>query len=934
MTAIIDKANEEFRDKESPGAAAYHWPEKVGIRELFALIDIELGSLGVNGAITVKKATKALLDADLAHIADTLAVVYNDSTSANNGIYAKVGGSGSGSWVITALALPASFADDLAEVMAKLEAIDGNAIAAGYVEVLGELSARAGLYGIADASDALGFGTLGSEALFSVSEYRVGLDLPTNLPSNLPDWTFTRALAGWAINADAEAVAFASGVPRILGDVGVLIEPAATNILLRSTDPANAAWIKGSGTVTNNFGTAPDGTTTAHKFAENTDNAAHYFQQIVAGLVATTVYNHSLYVKANGRDKVFVREGVGGGQYISVQLTGDGVVLAEAGGAVATIEALANGWYRVDMTFALSGTSGAFQITPYTGESLEYAGDGTSGILFWSPQWETGIRPTSPVVTVASAVTRPADRASYDVTSSTTSGAFFVDAIIGRLSAETVVIAEWSDESEDNRLVLTRTSDDNITLSGAADGETLDPVVLSAAEDGMSARIGVLWDGGVFRAWVNGTASGEITVAGPPSFTKINVGADYTGGAGFGGYVKRVATFPTPPSAAAMTRMTLVQSGSAGTARLIAASDSSPEAQALADVICDGVDDQVQINPSTALAGTTTLFDGTYHVSATDLSALDLPLAQGEVVATAITLTASGSTLQGQSRMGTIIRLADDQDCNVIRTIGDGLEGIQVQSLTVDQNAANNTITGSDWLEQCGIKTRTTGEDIGGVRNSDIEIYDVHFKRALGVGLYLFGNNVHARNCTFEPSDADAAELCDGSVGSITHCRLVVRSGETGGFGFGTDAFDYGQIDNNTILVEEGGTITGAACRLWANQYGASCSHNNIVCINAVMDSAILAWGFNTKIVGNTIRGGLNLLAGRTKIEINTTTVFTGNSAFYCKFITSGSSAVGGGSLPTDAAGDCMIVRNILENCEAPGVHAQTIFEDNVEYTF
>ncbi len=124
MTAITEKANLEYRDMESPGSSVPNDPDKVGIRELFAVIDIALSSLGVNGAITVKKATLALLDADLAHAADTLAVVYNDSAPAYNGIYAKSGTSGSGSWVLTALAIPSSFAADIAEVMAAIEDVD------------------------------------------------------------------------------------------------------------------------------------------------------------------------------------------------------------------------------------------------------------------------------------------------------------------------------------------------------------------------------------------------------------------------------------------------------------------------------------------------------------------------------------------------------------------------------------------------------------------------------------------------------------------------------------------------------------------------------------------------------------------------------------------------------------------------------------------
>ena len=44
------------------------------------------------------KTTKALLDADLAHAADSIGRVTNDSTVGNNGDYIKIGASGSGSW--------------------------------------------------------------------------------------------------------------------------------------------------------------------------------------------------------------------------------------------------------------------------------------------------------------------------------------------------------------------------------------------------------------------------------------------------------------------------------------------------------------------------------------------------------------------------------------------------------------------------------------------------------------------------------------------------------------------------------------------------------------------------------------------------------------------------------------------------------------------
>ena len=57
-----------------------------------------LESLLNGSAAGLAYATAALLAADLAHAANTLAIVYNDSTSSNNGMYVKSDISGAGAW--------------------------------------------------------------------------------------------------------------------------------------------------------------------------------------------------------------------------------------------------------------------------------------------------------------------------------------------------------------------------------------------------------------------------------------------------------------------------------------------------------------------------------------------------------------------------------------------------------------------------------------------------------------------------------------------------------------------------------------------------------------------------------------------------------------------------------------------------------------------
>lgn len=91
-------ANQNWRQYNTdlvPSSGDYD-PEKSKLREWGTYIESLTQAAGYGN--TVWFATKALLDADLAHAAGTPAVVYNDSTSTNNGIYIKSGASGAGAW--------------------------------------------------------------------------------------------------------------------------------------------------------------------------------------------------------------------------------------------------------------------------------------------------------------------------------------------------------------------------------------------------------------------------------------------------------------------------------------------------------------------------------------------------------------------------------------------------------------------------------------------------------------------------------------------------------------------------------------------------------------------------------------------------------------------------------------------------------------------
>lgn len=106
--ALTTLAQDVYRDFATDGvpSSGLHEPNKVDIRKLLAGYEQIIDAFTSNGGLIYD--TQALLYADLAHAANSMAWVIGDSTAAYNGVYKKVGASGSGSWTRVA-DLPYSF---------------------------------------------------------------------------------------------------------------------------------------------------------------------------------------------------------------------------------------------------------------------------------------------------------------------------------------------------------------------------------------------------------------------------------------------------------------------------------------------------------------------------------------------------------------------------------------------------------------------------------------------------------------------------------------------------------------------------------------------------------------------------------------------------------------------------------------------------------
>lgn len=189
------------------------------------------------------------------------------------------------------------------------------------------------------------------------------------------------------------------------------------NLLTYSQQFDNAAWTKVLTTVTSTSIVAPDGTSTAEKYAGTNGATTRQSVYQLYNFTAGTQYTLSVFVKQAERryfsfwfDSPNISEGAyyGAGNIIDLQ-TGT----IATGTQAMTITSFGNGWYRCSVS-ATPTVSGSFALSfaigspnNSSGAPYDATGDGTSGIYIWGTQLEKG-RVASPyVATVASTVTRP-----------------------------------------------------------------------------------------------------------------------------------------------------------------------------------------------------------------------------------------------------------------------------------------------------------------------------------------------------------------------------------------------------------------------------------------------------------------------------------------------------------------------------------------------
>jgi hypothetical protein len=178
-----------------------------------------------------------------------------------------------------------------------------------------------------------------------------------------------------------------------------IIEKVRTNINTYSEQLDNAAWTKQSTTVTANATTAPNNTLTADKLIATATTAFHGIFNVNATL--SSLHTFSFYAKKAEYNFVTALDQFSGRFLASFNLD-TGVVSSGSG---ASIQSVGNGWYRCAISFDGAASAVVATLAPSpSSASVNYLGDGTSGIFVWGVQLETGDIATDYIPTTTAAV--------------------------------------------------------------------------------------------------------------------------------------------------------------------------------------------------------------------------------------------------------------------------------------------------------------------------------------------------------------------------------------------------------------------------------------------------------------------------------------------------------------------------------------------------
>jgi hypothetical protein len=321
-----------------------------------------------------------------------------------------------------------------------------------------------------------------------------------------PGATFTRSSAAVLQGLKGQVSAVAANVPRLAygsdgGACGLLVEAAATNIVLQSCNLAISPWTADNGGATNpvrtaNYAAAPDGTMTATRLQLNKTGGTFSRVQQNSGSGGGAVYTLSAWMKAVS----------GGVSNVGLRLDGTG------------INCVVNGnWQR----FTLTANSSTLASQVLLFDSIA-GNDETADILVWGVQLESGGAASSFIQTTTTTASRAVERMDMPVAgTSLDSVSLFADFIVPALPNDGIsrtIACLWA--SATDRMILTLTGAATPSLSGTISCGGVSKSITLVSN--MSAYVGSRMRAALALDTITGRSRGKATgVAAPAENTTM-----------------------------------------------------------------------------------------------------------------------------------------------------------------------------------------------------------------------------------------------------------------------------------------------------------------------------------------------------------------------------------------------------------------------------
>jgi hypothetical protein len=313
--------------------------------------------------------------------------------------------------------------------------------------------------------------------------------------------------------------------------LGLVVEPARTNLLLRSEEFDNVFWDKIQSTITSNSGISPSGSSTADLWIEANGAAVTPLLLYAISITSGITYTQTIYAKSSNRIlQITGSTGFSTAAFANFNLQ-NGTVSLVSGGASASISSVGDEWYRCIYTQTANSSSASGRLalfivnSPTSTRGQAYVGNGVSGILIWGAQLEAGATPTSYIPTEASTVTRTAAtnlKSGLSDRVGQAEGTIYAQVNTASFNVSRTIAALYTDAN--NELKIGKTNTGAFFASYKVGGTETVNVINATANRSGDFKLAAAYNSTGMQLFINGVNGGSNTANAVTGFNTVSVG--------------------------------------------------------------------------------------------------------------------------------------------------------------------------------------------------------------------------------------------------------------------------------------------------------------------------------------------------------------------------------------------------------------------------